>query len=39
MQIQHQLTPFIWFQQGGEDAVAHCLEVPGRFHRHVSVVR
>jgi predicted 3-demethylubiquinone-9 3-methyltransferase (glyoxalase superfamily) len=29
MQIQHQLTPFIWYQRGAEDAVAHYLQVFG----------
>lgn len=29
MQIQHRLAPFIWYQNGAEDAVAHYLEVFG----------
>lgn len=29
MQIQHKLTPFIWYQSGAEDAVAHYLKVFG----------
>ncbi|TXI20703.1 MAG: VOC family protein [Roseateles sp.] len=29
MQIQHKLTPFLWYQQGAEDAVAHYLRVFG----------
>lgn len=29
MQIQHKLTPFIWYERGAEDAVAHYLEVFG----------
>lgn len=29
MQLQHKLTPFIWYQSGAEDAVAHYLRVFG----------
>jgi predicted 3-demethylubiquinone-9 3-methyltransferase (glyoxalase superfamily) len=29
MQIQHRLTPFIWYEKGAEDAVAHYLKVFG----------
>lgn len=29
MQIQHKLTPFLWYQRGAEDAVAHYLQVFG----------
>jgi predicted 3-demethylubiquinone-9 3-methyltransferase (glyoxalase superfamily) len=29
MQIQDKLTPFIWYQRGAEDAVAHYLKVFG----------
>ena len=29
MQIQHKLAPFIWYQSGAEDAVAHYLKVFG----------
>jgi predicted 3-demethylubiquinone-9 3-methyltransferase (glyoxalase superfamily) len=29
MQIQHRLAPFIWYQSGAEDAVAHYLKVFG----------
>lgn len=29
MQIRHQLAPFIWYQKGAEDAVAHYLKVFG----------
>lgn len=29
MQIQNKLTPFVWYQSGAEDAVAHYLEVFG----------
>ncbi|MBW8846862.1 MAG: VOC family protein [Burkholderiales bacterium] len=29
MQIQQKLTPFIWYQSGAEDAVAHYLKVFG----------
>jgi predicted 3-demethylubiquinone-9 3-methyltransferase (glyoxalase superfamily) len=29
MQIQHRLAPFIWYQDGAEDAVAHYLKVFG----------
>ena len=29
MQIQHKLTPFIWYQRGAEDAVAHYLKTFG----------
>jgi predicted 3-demethylubiquinone-9 3-methyltransferase (glyoxalase superfamily) len=32
MQIQHKLTPFIWYQRGAEDAVAHYLKVFGTGH-------
>jgi predicted 3-demethylubiquinone-9 3-methyltransferase (glyoxalase superfamily) len=29
MQIQQKLTPFIWYEKGAEDAVAHYLKVFG----------
>lgn len=29
MQMQHRLAPFIWYQSGAEDAVAHALNVFG----------
>ena len=29
MQIQHKIAPFIWYQRGAEDAVAHYLKVFG----------
>lgn len=29
MQIQHKLRPFIWYERGAEDAVAHYLKVFG----------
>jgi predicted 3-demethylubiquinone-9 3-methyltransferase (glyoxalase superfamily) len=29
MQIHHKLAPFIWYQSGAEDAVAHYLKVFG----------
>jgi predicted 3-demethylubiquinone-9 3-methyltransferase (glyoxalase superfamily) len=29
MQIQHKLTPFVWYASGAEDAVAHYLRVFG----------
>jgi predicted 3-demethylubiquinone-9 3-methyltransferase (glyoxalase superfamily) len=29
MQIQHKLTPFIWYEHGAEDAVAHYLKTFG----------
>ena len=29
MQLQHKLTPFIWYQRGAEDAVAHYLKTFG----------
>lgn len=29
MQIHHKLTPFIWYERGAEDAVAHYLRVFG----------
>lgn len=29
MQIQHKLTPFVWYERGAEDAVAHYLKVLG----------
>jgi predicted 3-demethylubiquinone-9 3-methyltransferase (glyoxalase superfamily) len=29
MQLQHRLAPFIWYQSGAEDAVAHYLNVFG----------
>jgi predicted 3-demethylubiquinone-9 3-methyltransferase (glyoxalase superfamily) len=29
MQIQHRLAPFIWYESGAEDAVAHYLKVFG----------
>ena len=29
MQIQHKLQPFIWYESGAEDAVAHYLKVFG----------
>lgn len=29
MQLQHRLTPFIWYERGAEDAVAHYLHVFG----------
>ena len=29
MQIQQKLTPFMWYQGGAEDAVAHYLKVFG----------
>ncbi|KQW45365.1 MULTISPECIES: VOC family protein [unclassified Roseateles] len=30
MHIQQKLTPFIWYQRGAEDAVAHYLKVLGK---------
>jgi len=30
MQIQQPLAPFIWYQSGAEDAVAHYLKVFGQ---------
>lgn len=29
MQLQHKLTPFVWYRQGAEDAVDHYLRVFG----------
>jgi predicted 3-demethylubiquinone-9 3-methyltransferase (glyoxalase superfamily) len=36
MQIRHQLAPFIWYQNGAEDAVAHYLKVFGADHGRVT---
>jgi predicted 3-demethylubiquinone-9 3-methyltransferase (glyoxalase superfamily) len=32
MQIQQKLTPFIWYERGAEDAVAHYLKTFGTGH-------
>jgi len=36
MQIRHQLAPFIWYQHGAEDAVAHYLKVFGADHGRIT---
>ncbi len=35
MQIHQKLTPFIWYERGAEDAVAHYLKVFGADKGHV----